>query len=565
MSTTVQKIKERLGIVDVISSYITIEKSGANFKAKCPFHHEKTASFYISPDRQSYYCFGCAVKGDIFSFVQEFEGVDFLTSLKMLADKAGVVIESFSKKENGDNSTERTFEILEETTKFFQNNLKDNTEALTYLKKRNLNIETLRAWRLGFAKNDWRTLKTHLKDKGFSDKEMLDAGVIKENEKGETYDRFRDRIIFPIFDTAGRVVAFTGRIMHDKAEEPKYLNSPETELFDKSKILYGYNVAKKFIKQDQFVILVEGQMDLLMSHQSGLSNAVASSGTALTESHLEILKRLTDTMIIAYDADNAGKNATLRAWKLALKSGFETKAVFLPNGLDPADAIAKDPEVWKEAVKNAQNIIDYFIKNMEGEKDREDGDKVLKEKVLPLIKYVQSAIDRSRFLQKVSFISGITEQALTEELNKIKDEDSVEGDIKLPNKSANHNIPKVVGFYLNLLSKGDVYADEFKKLIEGIKSDFETLMPENDEVKNKLLFEIEIQYGELSGKELMVVGKELLKHFEEEILKDDFTKTMERLKKLESVHDMISVEKELKHCQEISLRLSKLNEKYKST
>ncbi len=561
MSTTVQKIKERLGIVDVISSYITIEKSGANFKAKCPFHHEKTASFYISPDRQSYYCFGCAVKGDIFSFVQEFEGVDFLTSLKMLADRAGVVIERFEGKDGG--SDNRIFDILEETTKFFQNNLKDNNEALSYLQKRNLSIETLRAWRLGYAQNDWRSLKMYLKTKGYADKEMLDAGVIKENEKGESYDRFRDRIMFPIFDTAGRVIAFSGRILHAKDEEAKYLNSPDTPLFDKSKTLYGYNVAKISIKQNQFVILVEGQMDLLMSHQAGFSNTVASSGTALTSGHLEILKRLTDTIVIAYDADNAGRNATLRAWKLALSQGFETKVVFLQQGLDPADAIAKDKNIWSDAIKNAQNIIDYFIQNMESEKDRGLADKILKEKVLPLIKYVQSAIDRSRFLQKASFVSGISEHALTEELNKIKDEDVKENEIRLPNRTNQIKVPKAVSFYLYLLSKSDNYRDEFKKKLGEIDTDFETLIPQGEDERNKLLFEIEIQYGDT--KDVTLVGRELLHHFEEDVLKEDFTKTMERLKKLESIHDMIGIENELKHCQEVSLKLSKLNDKYKST
>ncbi|MDB5204057.1 MAG: dnaG [Candidatus Taylorbacteria bacterium] len=561
MSTTVQKIKERLGIIDVIASYIDVEKSGSNFKAKCPFHHEKTPSFYISPERQSYYCFGCAVKGDIFTFVQEFEGVDFVTSLKMLADRAGVVIEKFEKNEVQNNAS--IYDILEETTKFFQNNLKDNNEALIYIKKRNLSIESLRTWRLGLALNDWRSLKEHLSHLGFSNKEMMDAGLIKENEKGESYDRFRDRIMFPIFDTAGRTIAFTGRIIHPKDEEAKYLNSPDTELFDKSKTLYGYNIAKTAIRLNQSVILVEGQMDLLMSHQAGLKNTVASSGTALTTQHLEILRRLTDTLIIAYDADNAGRSATIRAWKLALVAGFTVKVAFLPDGLDPADAVAKDAEIWKLAVKDSQNIIDYFLENMKGENDRSIADKTLKEKVLPLVKSIQSAIDRSRFLQKASFISGVSEGALIEELNRIKDEDLGAREIPLPNKSAHSNIPSAIGFYLYLKTKNSPEVDNFKiKLLE-IDKNFEERIPKEENEKGKILFEMELQYGE--GSNLKAVMNELLRHFEEETLKIDFAKTMENMKKLEALRDIDAINKELARTKEISQKLSGLAKKYAST
>lgn len=561
MSTTVQNIKERLGIVDVISSYIDVEKSGSNFKAKCPFHHEKTPSFFISPDRQNYYCFGCAAKGDIFTFVQEFEGVDFVTALKMLADRAGVVIEKFEKNEVQSNV--RLYEIMEETTKFFQNNLKNNNEALLYIKKRNLSIESLRTWRLGLAQNDWRSLKEYLAGNGYSNKEMMDAGLIKENEKGESYDRFRDRIMFPIFDTAGRVIAFSGRILHPKDEEAKYLNSPDTELFDKSKTLYGYNLAKSAIRLNQSVILVEGQMDLLMSHQAGLQNTVASSGTALTAEHLEILRRLTETLIIAYDADNAGRSATVRAWKLALAQGFTVKVAFLADGLDPADAVAKDPEIWKDAVKNSQNIIDYFLENMKNEDDRNVADKTLKEKVLPLIKSVQSAIDRSRFLQKASFISGVSEGALVEELSRIKDEDVSAHEIALPNKSSHTKIPGAIGLYLYLQSKSSSEAENFKLKLLEIDRNFEKKIPKDESERGKILFEIELQYGQDSN--LKAIMNELLKHFEEEILKDDFAKTMENLKKLEALHDIDAINKELGRTKEISEKLSGLAKKYAST
>lgn len=559
-SSTVQKIKERLGIIDVIGSYIDIEKSGSNFKAKCPFHHEKTPSFYISPERQSYYCFGCGVKGDIFTFVQEFEGVDFVTSLKMLADRAGVEIEKFEK--NGVKTERELYEVLEDATKFFQNNLKNNNEALLYIKKRNLSIESLRTWRLGLALDDWRSLKEYLSSLGYSHKEMLDAGLIKENEKGESYDRFRDRIMFPIFDTAGRVIAFSGRIIHPSESEAKYLNSPDTVLFDKSKTLYGYNIAKSAIRINQSVVLVEGQMDLLMSHQAGQTNTVASSGTSLTSEHLAMLRRLTDTLVIAYDADNAGRSATVRAWKLALKEGFVVKVAFLPQGLDPADAVAKDPNIWIDAVKNAQNIIDYFIENMKGEGDRTQADKTLKEKVLPLIKSVQSAIDRSRFLQKVSFVSGISEAALVEELNSIKDEDVSPRDIPLPNKNHRPVMPSAIKYYVFLSSKDKQKADEFRSRLLEIDKHFEQIIPKDEIERGKILFEVELQYGEETQNKM--IENELLRHFEEEVLRDDFARTMENIKKLEALHDIDAINNELAKTRDISQKLSGLSKKYAS-
>jgi DNA primase len=418
-------------------------------------------------------------------------------------------------------------------------------------------------WRLGFAQNEWRTLKDHLTSLGYATDEMLDAGLIKSNEKGESYDRFRGRIMFPIFDTAGRVIAFSGRILVPKDEEPKYLNSPDTSLFDKSKTLYGYNIAKTEIRLKQSAILVEGQMDLLMSHQAGLVNTVASSGTAFTSSHVEMLKRLTNTIVIAYDADNAGRSATLRAWKLALAGGLEAKVAFLPQGLDPADAVAKDPEIWKSAVSGAQNIIDYFIKSMKDEGDVANADKILKEKILPLIKYVNSAIDRSRFLQKLSFESGISESALIEELNNIKDDEIHASDILPPQKINNTKIPEAISYYLFLVSKADDFANTYKDLLQKVDENFEKILPEKEEDRSRLLFEIEMHYGE--EKDKISLSNKLLHHFEEDVLKTAFTSTMEKIKKAESIHDIKMIEEELRKCQEISLKLSELNKKYLHT
>ena len=291
MASSVEQIKERLKIEDVVGSYIKVEKAGNNLKARCPFHNEKTPSFFISPDRGSYYCFGCGAKGDIFTFVQEFEGIDFLGSLKILADRAGVTLEKFTNKTT--DKKERLYQLLEVTAKFLAENLKSEEIPLSYLKKRGLNDETIKNWKVGYVRDEWRSISDYLKSKGFLDDEIERAGISKTEGKN-TYDRFRGRIMFPIFDSAGRVIAFSGRILHDDGQSAKYLNSPQTELFDKSKVLYGYDRAKQSIRKFDFSILVEGQMDLLMAHQAGFTNAVASSGTALTSEHLALLKRISN-------------------------------------------------------------------------------------------------------------------------------------------------------------------------------------------------------------------------------------------------------------------------------
>jgi DNA primase len=553
-SSTVQKIKERLPITDVIGSYIDIEKSGSSLKAKCPFHNEKTPSFFISADRGNYYCFGCGVKGDIFTFVQEFEGVDFVTALKLLADRAGVPIERYEGGADKDPKA-RLYEAMEAATTFFQNNLKEEKEALMYLKNRKLAIETLRDWRLGFAKNDWRTLKTHLRSLGFSEKEILDAGLIKENEKaGESYDRFRGRIMFPIFDTAERVNAFSGRVLA-KDEEPKYLNSPDTPLFDKSKSLYGYHIAKHAMREKGFAILVEGQMDLLMSHQAGHKNTIASSGTALTTYHLEMIKRLAPTIVIAYDADNAGRNATFRAWKLALSHGLEVKIALLPNGIDPADAIGENSTVWADAVANAKNVVDYFIEAMKLEGDRKAEDKVLKEKILPLVKAIESQIDQSRTLQKVSFATGIAESALREELLKVKDEEMQTSIATSSKPKEATSAMRTLGFLLWLRSKGNEYATDFEKGLVRIQPHILEKIPDDGD-EHALLFEIEMHYG--GEADLKSVGTALLRRLEEETLKDEFARAMERLKKAEALHDQQVVDRELRFCQDLSFKISAL-------
>src|SRR3989344_2782476 len=363
MSSTVEQVKARLSIIDVVSQYVKLNRAGANHKGRCPFHNEKTPSFMISPDRGTYHCFGCGVGGDIFSFVKEMEGVDFKGALKILAEKVGVPIVYERKGER--DATDRMFEALEDAARFFESNLTAGHPARAYLAKRGLTEETIASFRLGWVSDEWRTLTTHLREKKFTDKEIEAAGLAKRTEKG-LYDRFRSRIIFPLCDPAGRVVGFSARIFAEKgdppADAPKYLNSPETPLYNKSRLLYGYDRAKQNIRKLNFSILVEGQMDLITVHQAGWGNAVAVSGTALTHEHISLLMRFSENMVLALDADNAGIEAARRSATAALAAGMDVKVAQLPAGSDPADFILKEgKDAWRASIREARHVVEFLL------------------------------------------------------------------------------------------------------------------------------------------------------------------------------------------------------------
>jgi DNA primase len=421
MSSNVEQIKERLNIVDVISSYIKVEKAGINFKAKCPFHNEKTPSFFISPTRQSFYCFGCGEKGDVFSFVEKFEGIDFKDALKNLANRAGIKLEKFKNEDGGQkDEKERLFEIMEVSAKFYERNLKEQRSALEYLKSRGLEESSVSKWRIGFALAEWRSLYELLLQKGFSKEEMFSAGLIKKvPNENKYYDTFRDRVMFPICDTAGRVIAFSGRAMKEDDRTPKYLNSPETKLFYKSEVLYGLNVAKNFIRKLDYAVLVEGQMDLLMSHQSGILNTVASSGTALTGFHLRKIQKLSNRVVIAYDSDSAGEKASDRAAELALSLGMETKIASLPEGEDPASVAKENPEKWKKALRESEHFIDFILSRTIKKNQSRNLTKEIIKNVLPMVSLLKSEIEKSQFVKKIALKMKVGEEAVWGDLKKV--------------------------------------------------------------------------------------------------------------------------------------------------
>ena len=312
MSSQIEEIKSRIDIVELIGSYLKLQKAGANFKASCPFHNERTPSFNVSSARQIWHCFGCGKGGDIFTFVQEIEGAEFPEALKMLAERAGVELRP--EDPNLRSEKNRLFQLMEEAAKFFENNLRAGEQVLGYLGKRGLSDETIGEFRLGYASEEWRALVQHLAAKGFKFPEMEKAGVAVKRggaqaitgNSAEYFDRFRGRIMFPIFDYNGRVIAFGGRIFPERENEAKYVNSPETPLYQKGRTLYGLNKSKQEILKKGECVLVEGYMDMAMSWQGGVKNVVAVSGTALTDEQLKILRRLSEKFISSFDIYEAG-------------------------------------------------------------------------------------------------------------------------------------------------------------------------------------------------------------------------------------------------------------------
>src|SRR3989338_6719180 len=323
--TSVEQIKSRLNIADVVQGYVKLQKAGVNFKANCPFHQEKTPSFFVSPARESWHCFGCSRGGDMFSFVMEIEGVGFLDSLKIVGLKAGVEITPLDRKDKGEK--EHLHELMDSAKKFFEARLKEDSRVIDYLKSRGVTGETAKKFGIGFAPLGWRNLHDFLKLKNYSGLEMEKAGLtIKSSgpQGSGYYYRFRNRIMFPITNSSGLTVGFSGRIVPWDAEAEKagkYINSPQTVLFDKSKLLYGFDKAKTEMRKQDMCVLVEGQMDVVMSHQAGIENTVAVSGTALTHEQLNLIKRLTQNIVMAFDKDAAGVGAASRGIELAFENG----------------------------------------------------------------------------------------------------------------------------------------------------------------------------------------------------------------------------------------------------
>lgn len=538
---TTEQIKEKLDIASVIGNYIKIEKSGINWKARCPFHNEKTPSFFISSERQSYYCFGCGEKGDIFTFVEKFEGLDFRGALESLAEKAGVEIKNLAKEERVDKKDE-LLSVLKEASNLYSENLKLNKVGKDYLESRGLTEESIATWNIGYAKDEWRDTHDKLIQKGYSKEILLEAGLIKKVENEEKfYDTFRDRIMFPISDSAGRVIAFSGRSLKKDDKTPKYLNSPETKLFYKSETLYGFHLAKNHIRKLDYAILVEGQMDIVLAHQAGTQNTVASSGTALTKLHLEKILKLSKRIVLCYDSDKAGQNATYKAGKLALSLGMEVKVATLREGEDPASTIKESKEEWYESLKNSKHLVDYALDKAMEEKDEKIKSNIVRENVLPLLSQVQSNIEVSQYIKKIAMRLRVDESAVKKDFEKAVIEEKATEDNKKEGYAQEYTSPKtdlkriIMSLILLEESKYKEESNIRKKLKDIIgEEELNTLSLSFESEKEALLFEGDTHCGD---KGIRLIGEDILKRIETSTLK-------QRLQEKARVLDDVSITKE---------------------
>ncbi len=436
----VQSIKDKIDIKQLIEEYIPVKKAGAYWKANCPFHHEKTPSFMISPEKQIWHCFGCSKGGDIFSFLQEIEGINFPEALKLLADRAGVKLtQNFVTEVNKDKKN-RLLEINSKAANFFHHFLLEMSQAKPareYLEKRGLSLEMIKDWQIGFVSDQWDLLTQYLLKKGFNIDDIVAAGLSLKKERGSGYfDRFRGRIMFPLFDVHGNVVGFTGRVLVEtESSGGKYVNTPQTEIYDKSRVLYGLNKAKQEIKNKDLAVLVEGQMDVLACHQAGMKNVIAASGTALTAEQISLIKRFTKNIAMAFDKDNAGENAAKRGIDTAIAQGMNVKVIQIPenSGKDADECLKKNPEVWFMAVDEAKLIMEWFFENVLKKYSLQDSQQKKKAagELLEQISKIPEQIEQDYWLQKMSDKFSVQTELLRQtmrsfgkkEFNKPKKED----------------------------------------------------------------------------------------------------------------------------------------------
>jgi len=583
LSSPIEDIKNRLDIVEVVSGYIKLQKTGANFRANCPFHTEKTPSFFVSPARQMWHCFGCGRGSDVFGFIKEIEGVEFGDALRILAQRAGVELKPF-RPEMKELTTARhhLYEIGELAGKFFEKQLAESKvglEAKKYLLNRGINQESIQKWRIGYAPDSWQGLTDFLTGKGYRKEEIVSTGLATKKNDGSCFDRFRARLMFPVFDLNSQVVGFGGRIFEtDKKKEEerrtmegKYVNTPNTLIYDKSRILYGLDKAKVEVRQKDACLLVEGYTDAILSHQAGNANAVAVSGTALTPGHLKILKRYTENLLISFDMDLAGDSATKRGIDLALSQGFNIKVVTLPEGKDPAELIAKSLPAWEKSIEEAKSILEFYFETTLNKFDKAkiEGKKEISKILLPLIKKIPNKIEQTFWRQRLVQEIGAKEEDLIEEMNKIKLEEEVLGlepeeIINLPQKSRRDLIEERLMTLilknrknLEVLSKEDLdyLLPETKKIVsvfQKAKDNEEALKKltrENEAEINYLILKAEI-LDEISQKDQDIDFKDCLREI----------KNLEIKKKLERISQELRMAETEKNGQKISLLINEFHQ-----
>ena len=505
MANDIEEVKRRTNIIDLVSSYLTLKKAGKDYKALCPFHQEKTPSFFVSPEKQIFKCFGCGEGGDVFDFVMKQEGLEFGDTLKLLADRAGVTLTPRSKIDRETPGLKsRLYDVNRVASFLYQKILLDHPagkQAQEYLTSRGVKQETIREFRIGFAPAQGPAA-TFITRKGFTGQEL---------EKAGRPDRFSRRIMFPIFDPVGNVVGFSGRIV-GKEGEPKYLNTPDTPIFQKGRMLFGLFQAKKAIKDADQAIIVEGQMDVIMSHQAGVANVIATSGSALTDDHLDLLFRYTPNLALAFDTDTAGEKAANRAILAALGRGFTVKLIPMTEK-DPADLVKADPTNWRQAINEAKEAISYVIERAMSKYPNPSAEqkKGIAKVVLPYLAALSDPIEQETWVKDLASRLAVTEKTIYLSLSKVQPRDTVTvvRQVAEPKKPTHLTPPEtLVGLVLAYPTRADKIIAELDPatlesatlatLFGAIKRDFSQLKKEPGRARQSLTRSLEPDVGKLA-------------------------------------------------------------------
>lgn len=591
MPNQLEDIKSRLDIVDVLSEYIKLNQAGINFKAQCPFHKEKTPSFFVSPEKQIWHCFGCGAGGDIFEFIKRIEGVEFPEALRILAQKANIKIE-YNYNPEFENKKTKTLDIIGYAVDFYHKNLLSSPNAKIardYLESREISKEAIDLFNLGYSEDSWDSLLKFLKTKGYTELEIENAGLVLKSQKGgfSFYDRFRNRLMFPINNIFGEAIGFTARILVKDDNQGKYVNSPQSDVFDKSAVLYNMDLAKLEIKNKNYTILVEGNVDVISTYIAGTKNVVASSGTALTPQQVKILKRYSDNLIIAYDGDSAGIKATFRIVDNALHENMNIKVASLPKGVDPDDLVRSGKEKWMEAIKNAKPLMSFVFEKIIESVDLSNvfEKKQAARKLLLFISKYRDEIERETYLKKLSGLIDVDYEILRKKMFEIISKKVVTGKKKqeepflLSEKNKREELLKEIlalgiGYpenlehlamnlemeYLGTSSLDELYKDAVIYYTKNNHFDLENfsnnLGVEKKNVLNSILFIFENQYSDLGKNNSFVEIQKIIIDYKKQFLIQKLKLIEKDLKKAELSKD---VEKVDEYANEFIYYTQKLN------
>jgi DNA primase len=499
----IDQIQQRTDIVELISGYIPLTKAGRNYKAPCPFHHEKTPSFIVSPDKQIYHCFGCGAGGNVFSFLMKHESIEFPEAVAMLAEKTGVRLPRFGpeKKELTSLATQ-LYRINELAVAFFQQNLQRSQAALDYLASRGVGAETVKKFKIGYAPDGWDKALDFFKKHNVDGATLEKAGLAISNEKGGYYDRFRKRLMFPIFDMKDKILGFGGRVLDSSL--PKYMNSPETYIYSKGRHLYGLNFSRDDIKKNRYALIVEGYLDFIIPYQAGAKNIIATLGTALTIDQVKLLKRFAGTVIMVYDPDEAGEAAGLRNMDLFLGEGVNVYIAELPKGFDPDSFIRNSgADEFIRITKASRNLFDYKLQKLSARFDitAAHGKASIAAAMLPTIARIENAVVRSNLVKKLAEALSVDEEAIRTELKKVKP-DGLSRAYSVTPVEAKRDSKSAEKIVLALMLEGALFVSRVKEALGA------------DEFKDSTVRDVVRALYTLSASEKNITAVRLMNHFD---------------------------------------------------